>query len=56
LHRKAIMIPIDKATQKEKDGAMAPDDPRPDWVKEDNEIEGRKPDLAEIEDDTSELE
>ncbi len=32
-----------------------PDDPRPEQVKEDVEIEGRKPTLAEIEEDTSEL-
>jgi hypothetical protein len=50
------MTPIDKATKKQKDAAMVPDDPRPDWVREDNELEGRKPDLAEIEGDTSELE
>jgi hypothetical protein len=48
------MNPIDKATKKEKDAAMVPDDPRPEWVKEDNEFEGRKPDLGEIEEDTSE--
>jgi hypothetical protein len=32
-----------------------PEDPRPEWEKEDNEIENRKPDLGEIEEDTSEL-
>ncbi|MGA3206162.1 MAG: hypothetical protein ABSF12_27020 [Bryobacteraceae bacterium] len=50
------MTPIDKATRKQKDAAMVPDDPRPDWAKEDDELEGRKPDLAEIEDDSSDLE
>ena len=49
------MIPVDKATKKEKDATMVPDDPRPEWVKEDNQIEDRKPDLGEIEEDTSEL-
>jgi len=49
------MIPIDKATWKEKDATMVPDDPRPEWVTEDNEIDGRKPDLGEIEEDTEEL-
>jgi hypothetical protein len=33
----------------------SPDDPRPEWSEEDNEIEDRKPDLGEIEEDTSEL-
>jgi hypothetical protein len=55
LSREVRMIPIDKATRKEKDAAMVPDDPRPDWVAEDNEIDGRKPDLGEIEEDTEEL-
>ncbi|HEV1285050.1 MAG TPA: hypothetical protein VNU44_07060 [Bryobacteraceae bacterium] len=49
------MIPADKATRKEKDAAMVPDDPRPEWAEEDNVIEDRKPDLGEIEEDTSEL-
>jgi hypothetical protein len=47
---------ITKTTRKEKEDSLVPDDPRPDWAKEDNEIEDRKPDLAEIEEDTSELE
>jgi hypothetical protein len=34
---------------------LSPDDPRPEWSEEDNEIEDRKPDLGEIEEDTSEL-
>jgi len=41
--------------QQEKDDSWDPEDPRPDWAAEDNEIEGRKPDLGELEDDTSEL-
>jgi hypothetical protein len=45
------MKPIDKEPRKDID----PDDPRPEWVEEDNEFEGRKPDLGEIEEDTSEL-
>jgi hypothetical protein len=49
------MTPIDKATRKQKDAAEVPDDPRPEWSEEDNEIEGRKPDLGEIEGDTEEL-
>jgi hypothetical protein len=39
----------------EKDDSPAPDDPRPEWVEEDIEMEDRKPDLGEIEEDTSEL-
>jgi len=31
----------------------APDDPRPGWEREDNEIDGSKPDLEEIEEDPS---
>jgi hypothetical protein len=50
-----FVIPTDKATRKEKDAAMVPDDPRPEWAEEDNVIEDRKPDLGEIEEDTSEL-
>jgi hypothetical protein len=49
------MTPIDKATQKKKDASIVPDDPRPEWAEEDNEMDGRKPDLGEIEEDTSEL-
>ena len=50
------MDKLHKTTRKEKEDSLVPDDPRPDWVQEDNEIEDRKPDLAEIEEDTSELE
>jgi hypothetical protein len=32
-----------------------PDDHLSEWAKEDREIEDRKPDLGEIEEDTSEL-
>jgi len=31
------------------------EDQRSDWAKDDREIEDRKPDLGEIEEDTSEL-
>lgn len=30
-----------------------PDDPRPEWQEEDDELDGAKPDLEEIEDDPS---
>ena len=33
----------------------APDDYLSEWAKEDRDIEDRKPDLGEIEEDTSEL-
>jgi hypothetical protein len=44
-----------KTTRKEKEDSLVPDDPRPDWEKEDEEMEDRKPNLAEIEEDTSDL-
>jgi hypothetical protein len=47
---------LKKTTRKEKEDSLVPDDPRPDWAKEDNVIEDRKPELGEIEEDTSELE
>lgn len=47
---------LKKTTRKEKEDSLVPADPRPGWLKEDDEIEDRKPDLAEIEEDTSELE
>ena len=50
------MDKLHKTTRKEKEDSLVPDDPRPDWVREDDEIEGKMPDLAEIEEDTSELE
>jgi len=39
----------------EVDNPKPPNDPRPEWSKEDQEIEDRKPDLGEIEEDTSEV-
>lgn len=30
-----------------------PDDPRPEWQSEDDQLDGAKPDLEEIEDDPS---
>lgn len=50
------MDKLHRSTRKEKEDSLVPDDPRPDWVKEDDEIEGRMPELGEIEEDTSELE
>jgi hypothetical protein len=44
----------DKTSAAEDDSKL-PADPRPEWAKEDREIEDRKPDLGEIEEDTSEI-
>jgi len=48
------MHPVDKPSN-EKDNPELPKDPRPEWSKEDREIEDRKPDLGEIEEDSSEI-
>jgi hypothetical protein len=47
------MTPVDKASEKEKEAAEKEDDLRTEWVEEDVKSEGRKPDLEEIEEDTS---
>ncbi len=47
------MKPVDKTSEKEKQAEESKDDPRPEWAAEDREIEGRKPDLEEIEEDPS---
>jgi hypothetical protein len=52
---KPAMNKSGKITKKEKEDSLAPDDPRPDWAKEDDELEGKKPDLGEIEEDASEV-
>jgi hypothetical protein len=41
--------------EKDEEPLQFPGDLRPGWSKEDIENEGRKPDLEEIEDDTTEL-
>ncbi len=49
------MIPKDKGLDKE-DNSGEPLENQPlDWSEEDRQIEDRKPDLGEIEEDTSEL-
>jgi hypothetical protein len=48
------MSPLDKVSNEEDDPKL-PNDPRPEWAKEDREIEDRKPDLGEIEEDSSEI-
>lgn len=54
---KLWMIPVDKEARKNKEKkAPEPVEDLPkEWAKEDVEIEGRKPDLGEIEDDASEI-
>jgi hypothetical protein len=49
------MDQLKKTTRIEKEDSLVPEDPRPDWAKEDDEIEDRKPNLSEIEGDTSDL-
>jgi len=43
------------AAEKDEDPLQFPGDVRPEWVREDIESEGRKPNLEETEDDSSEL-
>jgi hypothetical protein len=53
--RTKMMIPNRKKLDK-KDGSDAPLENQPlGWADEDREMEDRKPDLSEIEEDTSEL-
>lgn len=47
------MTPADKASEREKEVAEREDDLRYDWTEEDISAEGRKPNLEEIEEDTS---
>ena len=49
------MTPVDKTPENEKEDVEEKDDLRNDWVREDIDLEDRKPDLQEIEEDTSEL-
>ena len=42
-------------TDKEDDSSKFPDDLRHEWADENREIEGRRPDLEETEEDTSAL-
>jgi hypothetical protein len=48
------MIPNDRGLDR-KDDDLPLDDQPLDWLEEDREIEDRKPDLGEIEEDTSEV-
>jgi len=51
------MSPLDKVPGVDNDPSKLPDDEDlpADWAEEDRQIEGRKPDLGEIEEDASEL-
>lgn len=52
------MTPIDKKREKEAKEGKIPEpieDLPAEWAEEDREIEGRKPDLGEAEEDSSEL-
>jgi hypothetical protein len=51
------MNPLDEIPEEEDDPTNSPadDDTALDWAEEDREIEDRKPDLGEIEEDSSEL-
>lgn len=55
--RKFHMSPLDKVPGVDNDPSKLPDDEDlpADWAEEDRQIEGRKPDLGEIEEDASEL-
>ena len=47
------MTPADKASEKQKEAVEKEEDLRHEWVEDDIEEEGRKPDLQEIEEDSS---
>lgn len=49
------MIPKNPGLEKKDDSEQPLENPLLDWADEDREIEDRKPDLGEIEEDTSEL-
>ena len=49
------MTPVDKKFGEDEVPPLPADDLRPEWQKENLEIEDRKPSLSEIEEDTSEV-
>jgi hypothetical protein len=49
------MTPLDKKRDKKEDVEQPPENQPLEWAEEDRKIERRKPDLGEIEEDTSEL-
>jgi hypothetical protein len=48
-----FMKPVDKTPEKEKEATEKEEDLRREWIEEDITSEGRKPDLEEIEEDSS---
>jgi hypothetical protein len=57
IRRRLDMTPLDKVPGEDKDPSKSPDDEDfpSEWAEEDRVIEDRKPDLGEIEEDSSEL-
>src|ERR1700735_5006304 len=53
--RRVMVRELGMDPRKEENTPDLPEDQRADWAKDDREIEDRKPDLGEIEEDTSEL-
>jgi len=49
------MIPKDNKVDRKKDSEEPLENQRLEWADEDREMEDRKPDLSETEEDTSEL-
>jgi hypothetical protein len=49
------MSPRNNVPDEESDPSKLPGDRQAEWAEEDREIEDRKPDLGEIEEDASEL-
>jgi hypothetical protein len=49
------MSQVEKLPDEDDDPSKLPGDRQAEWAEEDREIEDRKPDLGEIEEDTSEL-
>jgi hypothetical protein len=49
------MDQLDKRPDEDNDPSKLPYDRQAEWAEEDREIEDRKPDLGEIEEDTSEF-
>jgi hypothetical protein len=50
-----VMTPVDKKYGEDEVPPLPADDLRPEWEKENREIEDRKPSLSEIEEDTTDF-
>jgi hypothetical protein len=48
--------PVDKTSEKEKHSVEVEEDLRNDWAEQDRDLQNRKPDLEEIEEDPSGVE